>query len=173
MAEICVLRLGHRQMRDARITTHVFLVARALGATEGVLSGDLDESVVKGIARVSEIWGGDFKVKYEQNWRRFLAERKRAGWKVAHLTMYGEDFGGVAKKMKGRDCVVIIGAGKVPREAYTLADYNASVTNQPHSEVAALALFLDRCQGGREMRLKFAGKLKIVPSACGKVVERV
>ena len=29
MAEICVLRLGHRRQRDQRITTHVFLVARA------------------------------------------------------------------------------------------------------------------------------------------------
>lgn len=173
MGKICVLRLGHRTGRDQRITTHVFLVARALGATEGVLCGDEDQSVIDGIARVSNLWGGSFSVRHEQNWRRFLRERKSGGWCVVHLTMYGEEFSGVAKKMKGRDCVVIVGAGKVPHEAYTLADFNASVTGQPHSEVAALALFLDRRQGGKEMRLKFDGKLKIVPSACGKVVERV
>ena len=173
MGKICVLRLGHRTGRDQRITTHVFLVARALGASEGVLCGDEDRSVIDGIARVGSLWGGSFSVRYEGNWKRFLMERKSEGYCVAHLTMYGEDFSGVAKKMKGRDCVVIVGAGKVPREAYTLADYNASVTGQPHSEVAALALFLDRCQEGKEMRLKFNGKLKIVPCACGKVVERV
>ncbi|MCX6771009.1 MAG: tRNA (cytidine(56)-2'-O)-methyltransferase [Candidatus Micrarchaeota archaeon] len=173
MAEICVLRLGHRQMRDQRITTHVFLVARALGATEGVLSGDLDESVVKGIARVSEIWGGNFKVRHEPDWRKFLAERKRAGWKVAHLTMYGEDFRAAAKKLSAKNCVVVIGAGKVPREAYELADFNLSVTTQPHSEVGALALFLDRYFMGKELGKKFSGKIRIVPNVCGKVVQHV
>ena len=173
MGKICVLRLGHRTGRDQRITTHVFLVARALGATEGVLCGDEDQSVIDGIAQVGRLWGGSFSVRHEQNWRRFLREKKSEGWCVVHLTMYGEDFSGVAKKAKGRDCVVVVGAGKVPREAYVLADFNAAVTGQPHSEVAALALFLDRCQGGREMRLKFDGKLKIVPCACGKVVEHV
>lgn len=173
MGKICVLRLGHRTGRDQRITTHVFLVARALGATEGVLCGDEDQSAIDGINKVSELWGGPFSIRHEGNWKRFLRERKSAGWKIVHLTMYGEDFSAVAKKTKSHDCVVIIGAGKVPKEAYTLADFNAAVTNQPHSEVAALALFLDRLGGGRETRLKFNGKLKIVPCACGKVVLRV
>jgi len=174
MAEICVLRLGHRRLRDQRITTHVFLVARALGATEGVLSGEEDESVISGIARVSDLWGGGFRVKYEANWRKFVRERKADGWKVAHLTMYGEDFEPAAKKFaKGNGkCIAIVGAGKVPREAYELADANLSVTTQPHSEVAALALFLDRCFSGKEMGKKFGGKLRIVPNACGKVVLR-
>lgn len=172
MAEICVLRLGHRRLRDQRITTHVFLVARALGAIEGVLSGEEDESVIKGTARVSELWGGTFKVKYEANWRNFVRERKAGGWKVAHLTMYGKDFRQAAKKLGMGKCIVIVGAGKVPREAYELADFNLSVTTQPHSEVAALALFLDRCFSGKEIGKTFSGKLHIVPNACGKVVLR-
>jgi len=172
MAEICVLRLGHRRLRDQRITTHVFLVARALGAAEGVLCGEEDESVVSGIARVADLWGGDFRVRHEANWRKFVRERKAQGWKVAHLTMYGEDFEPAAKKLGKEKCIVIVGAGKVPREAYELADFNLSVTTQPHSEVAALALFLDRCFSGKEMGKVFSGKLKIVPNKCGKVVLR-
>jgi len=88
--------------------------------------------------------------------------------------MYGTDFETGAlqlAKQKGK-CVVLVGAGKVPREAYELADFNLSVTNQPHSEVAAVALFLDRLQGGAETRRKFRGKLQIVPNKCGKVVVR-
>ncbi|VVB99320.1 tRNA (cytidine(56)-2'-O)-methyltransferase [uncultured archaeon] len=170
MGKVCVLRLGHRSGRDQRITTHVFLVARALGATEGVLCGDQDDSVINGIARVGELWGGEFRVRYEANWRKFVRERKAAGWKVAHLTMYGEDFAVGAKKASKENCVVIIGAGKVPREAYEYADWNLSVTTQPHSEVAALALFLDRYFAGKEMQLEFAGSLKIIPSRNGKVV---
>jgi tRNA (cytidine56-2'-O)-methyltransferase len=172
MAQICVLRLGHRRLRDQRITTHVFLVARALGASEGVLSGEEDGSVLGGIARVSSLWGGGFSVRYEKDWKKFLGERKRAGWKVAHLTMYGLDFEPAARRMARGKCVVIVGAGKVPREVYGLADVNLSVTNQPHSEVAALALFLDRCFGGREIGKRFGGRLRVVPNACGKVVLR-
>lgn len=172
MAKICVLRLGHRRLRDQRITTHVFLVARALGASEGVLSGEEDDSVVKGIARVASLWGGNFSVRYEKDWKKFVRERKTAGWKVAHLTMYGLDFEPAARKMARGKCIVIVGAGKVPREAYELADVNLSVTTQPHSEVAALALFLDRCFGGKEVGRVFGGRLRVVPNACGKVVLR-
>ncbi len=172
MAGICVLRLGHRTGRDQRITTHVFLAARALGATEGVLCGDRDDSVVDGLGRVSELWGGGFFVRYEENWKKFVQARKKGGWKVAHLTMYGEDFEAAAPGLSGRDLVVIVGAGKVPRAAYELADFNLSVTGQPHSEISALALFLDRLQGGAETRRAFSGKMRVVPNKCGKVIIR-
>lgn len=172
MAKVCILRLGHRTGRDQRITTHVFLAARALGATEGVLCGDRDDSVVRGVARVSELWGGGFSVRYEENWRKFLQARKKEGWKVAHLTMYGEDFEAGARALRGSDVVVVVGAGKVPREAYELADCNLAVTNQPHSEVAAVGLFLDRLFGGKETARQFGGKMRVAPNKCGKVVVR-
>ncbi len=172
MGEVCVLRLGHRRGRDQRITTHVFLTARACGASRGVLCGDRDDSVVDGVARVSSLWGGSFSVAYEENWKRFVAQRRKEGWKVAHLTMYGEDFEAGAERLArgAGDCLVIVGAGKVPREAYELSDVNLSVTTQPHSEVAAVALFLDRYFGGRELKLDFCGKLRVVPNSRGKTV---
>jgi tRNA (cytidine56-2'-O)-methyltransferase len=172
MRKIIVLRLGHRTGRDQRITTHVFLAARALGATEGVLCGDRDDSVARGISKVSELWGGKFSVRYEDNWQRFILAKKKEGFIVAHLTMYGEDFTQEMEKMRGRDLVVIIGAGKVPREAYTLSDFNVAVSGQPHSEVSALALFLDRLFSGSELGVDFGGKLKIIPNKCGKIVVR-
>ena len=172
MGKLCVLRLGHRIGRDQRITTHVFLVARALGANEGVLCGEQDQSVIEGVRKVSEQWGGDFTVRFEPSWKKFLQQRKKNGWKIAHLTMYGVGFEKVVGKAPLGDCVVVVGAGKVPGEVYQLADWNLSVTAQPHSEVAALALFLDRYFEGREILLEFGGKLKIVPNKCGKVVVR-
>ncbi len=42
--------------------------------------------------------------------------------------------------------------------------------NQPHSEVAALALFLDRYTKGMWSRKKFDGKIEIIPSNKGKKV---
>ena len=52
----------------------------------------------------------------------------------------------------------------------TGADWNVAVGNQPHSEVAALAVFLDRLFHGEELAREFEGGLKIVPSPRGKEV---
>ena len=172
MAKLCVLRIGHRMGRDQRVTTHVFLVARAMGADEGVLCGDEDPSVVDGIARVSGLWGGKFAVRQEKDWKAFLKGRKRDGWVVAHLTMYGTDFQAGAKKLSvlRKNVVVVVGAGKVPTEMYQMADVNLAVGNQPHSEVAALALFLDRFFSGKKLGKKFGGELRITPNARGKTI---
>ncbi len=169
---VAVVRLGHRTRRDQRITTHVFLAARALGAAEGVLCGDEDESVLKGISKVSELWGGKFSIRYEGNWKKFVAARKKEGAVVVHLTMYGEKFEEKMPRLRGKDIVILVGAGKVPREAYTLSDFNLSVSAQPHSEVSALALFLDRFFAGRELDVDFRGKIRVVPNKCGKEVVR-
>ena len=173
MGKICVVRLGHRIGRDQRVTTHVFLAARALGASEGVLCGDDDRKVLDGLRRVSDLWGGSFTARYEADWERFVKARKKSGWKVAHLTMYGEDFAVGARKLRNDDVLVLVGAGKVPRRAYEIADFNLAVGNQPHSEVSALALFLDRYFGAGETGRQFGGKLRISPNKCGKIVVRV
>ena len=72
---------------------------------------------------------------------------------------------------KKRNILVIIGSEKVPGEVYGLADYNIAVTNQPHSEVAALAIFLHEYLSGRELGKKFKGRLQIVPKAAGKKIK--
>jgi tRNA (cytidine56-2'-O)-methyltransferase len=135
-----------------------------------VLCGEEDESVLQGVRKVCTIWGGEFPLSYVGDWKGFLRGRKAAGWKVAHLTMYGADFQKALAKEKPARVVVVVGAGKVPKEAYELADFNLAVTNQPHSEIAALSLFLDRLCSGRELLKKFKGKMRIVPRACGKLV---
>ena len=62
---------------------------------------------------------------------------------------------------------------KVPGDVYDLADYNMAVGNQPHSGVAALALFLDRLQEGLTLKQEFkGGELKIIPSEHGKNVQK-
>jgi len=70
--------------------------------------------------------------------------------------------------------LVVVGAEKVPYEVFEAADWNVAVSNQPHSEVAALALFLDYLQEGRELRAKFEGaELEVVPKRRGKAVKRL
>ena len=86
--------------------------------------------------------------------------------------MYGLPVQTVIKKVrKRRNVLVVIGAEKVPGEVYRLADYNIAVTNQPHSEVAALAVVLHEYFKGKELGKKFAkAKLKIIPQERGKKV---
>jgi len=167
---LAVLRLGHRVGRDVRITTHICLAARALGADKVFLSGEKDESIIKSIDGVVKRWGGKFEVEYRKDWRAVMK-----GWKgkTVHLTMYGEpldDRIGLLRKEK--DLLVIVGAEKVPSEVYRNADFNLSVSGQPHSEVAALAVFLDRFFGGKELEKRFPkAKLRIVPQAHGKLID--
>ena len=167
---IYVLRLGHRKERDKRITTHVGLVARAFGADGIILSGERDESVERSLRDVVERWGGPFDVTYRADWRRVIREWKERGV-VVHLTMYGIPVDDVIQRIRGKDVLVVVGAEKVPREVYDLADFNVAVGNQPHSEVAALAIFLDRYFQGRELRKEFRDwRIKVVPQERGKKV---
>ncbi|MEM0475618.1 MAG: tRNA (cytidine(56)-2'-O)-methyltransferase [Candidatus Norongarragalinales archaeon] len=172
MKRVIILRLGHRKKRDVRVTTHCALVARAFGASEIILSGERDETPLETIRAVTKKWGGKFKARFEVDWRRAL--KKFRGERV-HLTMYGEplqekitDLRRAAKK---KNVLVVVGAEKVPCEVYALCDYNVAVGNQPHSEVAAIAVFLHELFEGKELNKKFAGALvQIKPNARGKTV---
>ncbi|MBD3312289.1 tRNA (cytidine(56)-2'-O)-methyltransferase [archaeon] len=171
---ITVLRLGHRAHRDHRVTTHCALAARAFGADAFVFSGERDSSIILSVNDVVKRWGGPFDITYEFSWRRWLAARKKAT--IVHLTMYGrelEESIPKIRKIKG-DLIIIVGGEKVPREVYELADYNVSVTLQPHSEVASIAVFLDRYFKGKELTKTFhKPELRIVPQDSGKEVEEV
>lgn len=166
--DVSVLRLGHRLVRDERISTHIGLVSRAFGAKKLYLTG-ADDHTIESIRRLTQRWGGEFAVEYTKEWRR-LAEN----WDglVVHLTMYGQLIDSAIPKINRRlkktgqkKLMVIVGAEKVPAEIYSMADYNVAVGNQPHSEVAALAVFLDRLFMGAEMYIGFvSAKIKITPA---------
>jgi tRNA (cytidine56-2'-O)-methyltransferase len=52
-----------------------------------------------------------------------------------------------------------------------VADYNVSIGNQPHSEVAALAIFLDKFIGNDSLDDKFkGGEIEVVPTKRGKQI---
>jgi tRNA (cytidine56-2'-O)-methyltransferase len=174
MVKVIVLRLGHRPERDKRVTTHVGLVARAFGASGFVLGDVKDNKVVERLKKVCDVWGrkdflvldGVSSVEYVKSW-------KELGGVVVHLTMYGLHIDDVIGEIRSlsKDLLTIVGAAKVPRIYYELADYNVAVGHQPHSEVAALAVFLDRFYEGKELKFIYSdAKLQVEPSARGKKV---
>ena len=171
---IKVLRLGHRAGRDDRISTHVGLTARQWGAEEVVYSGQHDSSMMESVGDIVDRWGGNFEVRYTEKWKREIKDFE--GLKV-HLTMYGEKVNDKISEVKGefaeQDLMIVVGAEKVPRWVYTHVDYNISVGNQPHSEIAALAVFMDRIQGG-EIKENFEdAAIEVEPSEDRKLTEEV
>ena len=172
---IVVLRIGHRPGRDERVSTHCGLVARALGASSIIYSGEKDDSLLESVKNVVDRWGGRFTASYEENFRGVIKKYKKKKYTVVHLTMYGMPLQKqVTKIRKSKNLLVVIGAEKVPPDVYQLSDYNIGVTNQPHSEIAALALLLHEYQKGAELKRSFPrAKIKIRPCAKGKdIVEK-
>ncbi|NIP66905.1 tRNA (cytidine(56)-2'-O)-methyltransferase [Candidatus Bathyarchaeota archaeon] len=169
--KVWVLRLGHRIERDKRATMHVFLTARALSASGVLYSGQKDTALEKRVRDVVERWGGSFEVRYRENWGRVIKDWRQDGT-VCHLTMYGINIEqGLGKIQKDKPLLVIVGSQKVHKEAFKLADYNIAIGNQPHSEIAALAIFLDRLHQKRGLKKQFeGGKMKIIPQESGKRV---
>lgn len=171
--EVATLRIGHRLVRDDRVTTHSALVARAFGCSKIYMS-DVDESIIKTVEKVATNWGrSDFLIEICDDWKEIVRMWKKDGAKIIHLTMYGMNVDNMIEPIRSEDKIlVVIGAKKVPRELFEIADMNIAIGNQPHSEIAALAVFLDRIFSGNELKKSFGiANYKIIPDLKGKSVE--
>jgi tRNA (cytidine56-2'-O)-methyltransferase len=163
--------VGQRYVRDDRTLTHLCLVSRALGA-ELIYLEDAEKEVVGTLEAVNRTWGGDFKAVLGSSWRKVIREAKEEGRKVVHLTMYGVPIQEAVEELRKEEkMLVVVGGPKVPGKVYHEADFNVSVTSQPHSEIAALAIVLHEIQNGEELKRTFQkSRLRILPSARGKRV---
>lgn len=177
MPKIVVLRWGHRPQRDARLTTHVALTARALGANGIILSDVEDNKIKETVEKIAQNWGGEFSFEMGKPWKNAVKLWKAHSGLVVHLTAYGENVetSDVLERIKssGKDILIIVGSQKVPKEFYSeeISDYNVAIGNQPHSECASLAVFLDRYFEGKSLGKSFKNaKMKIVSRARGKTI---
>ena len=166
-----VLRLGYRNGRDPRITTHLALVARAMGADGFLLSGDEDKEMFENLNSVSNRFGGSLQTEHVSGMSRLKKHVKEGGVAV-HLTMYGEPFRkAIPKIRRDRPVVIVVGGAKVPGDVYKICQHNVAVGNQPHSEVAALALFMDAWFGESASEREFDdARLIIEGTNDGKLV---
>ncbi len=176
MPRVVVLRWGHRP-RDERLTTHVALTARALGASGMILADVNDRKIKETVNEVVENWGGSFFFQMGLPWKQVVRNWRAKGGLVVHLTAYGENIqtSNIIQRIKKsrRDVLVIVGSRKVPSEFFKheIADYNVAIGNQPHSECSSLAVFLDRYFGGKKLARKFeCAKIRITPQKHGKQI---
>jgi tRNA (cytidine56-2'-O)-methyltransferase len=170
MAEIRIMRIGHRPQRDKRVTAHAALASRALGAKSIYVDAE-DRILEENIRSVCGRFGGDFEISTGVKWKDTV---KKFDGTVIHLTMYGQRIDEAIPKINDdKDMLIIIGAEKVPPEVYERADMNVSVGNQPHSEIAALSIFLDRLTGGKALYDERNGKFTVIPNERGKTVAEI
>lgn len=170
--ELAVCRLGHRPGRDERMTTHVGLTARALGADRVILPDNAGQSK-ETVEDITDRFGGPFSVELSDSQKALIREWEGS---VVHLTMYGERVqdveNGIRAAHREEPLLVVVGGEKVPFGVYEHADWNVGVTNQPHSEVAGLAVFLDRLFEGRELEREWEdADQRVIPHETGKKVE--
>jgi len=161
---VSVLRLGHRAFRDKRVSTHVALVARAFGASNLYYTGDHDSELEKSVDKITTAWGGPFKIEHVKGYTKFI--QNFDGEKI-HLTMYGLPYEKETKKLNKKDKLIIVGGQKVPWDVYEIVDKNIAVTSQPHSEIAALAVFLEHTSDKPKFK---NAQQHIIPKEKGKEV---
>ena len=137
-----ILRLNHRVARDKRISTHLALTSRALSVEKVFYSGQKDKSLEESVNKITKRFGGPFEIKHILNPIKLIKEKKKQNYQIIHLTVYGLDF--QKTKLPNKKMLIIVGGEKVEGEYYYISDYNISIGNQPHSELGALAIFLNK-----------------------------
>jgi len=166
-----VLRIGQRLVRDDRVTTHVVLVSRAFGASK-IFMNEVNPEIKDTLDKINRTWGGNFEIEFFDDWKKIIKSKKANSVKIVHLTMYGENITNIESKLQNEErLLIVVGAEKVPREVFEIADYNVAVGNQPHSEISALTIVLDRIQKGKQFSAKFENPAReIIPTKKGKNV---
>jgi tRNA (cytidine56-2'-O)-methyltransferase len=137
-----------------------------------------DPNIEETVKKITGHWGGTFNFEMGTPWKKSIRDWKDRGGAIVHLTAYGENIqsSDVLRRIKsaGKDILIIVGSQKVPGDFYSseVSDFNVSIGNQPHSECAALAVFLDRFFEGEELAKDFdKAKMRIVPSTRGKKIK--
>ena len=167
-----MLRYGHRAVRDYRVTSHCALVARAFGAKKIIICGAQDNELKQSVDQITQKWGGTFTLEFSDSWREEFQNYKKNGYTIVHTTMYGKPLPEKIEQIRQKQKILlVIGSQKVEKEVYDQSNQNISITLQPHSEIAALAVFLDRFFEGEFMIKKFPkSKIRISPQEAGKRV---
>ncbi|MEM3841088.1 MAG: hypothetical protein QXN59_00100 [Candidatus Micrarchaeaceae archaeon] len=153
----------------------ICLTARALGASSAVFTisnPQLISRLKRSCSVVAKKWGGNFSVQFTSNWKGYLESRRN--YKTVHLTRYGIP---VQKRLytlrSYKNIIIAISTTKELKSMCTVADFNISITSQPHSSIAAMAIFLNQYFAGRELSLNFSNaKFKVLPSQNEQLLKR-
>ncbi|NHI92719.1 MAG: tRNA (cytidine(56)-2'-O)-methyltransferase [Candidatus Lokiarchaeota archaeon] len=173
-----ILRLGHRVIRDERITTHLALLSRLFDVKKFLVSEVEDKGLKENIKKLTDRWGGELNIVTKVDSLKYLKNWNLDGGYIVHLTMYGQRLdGNMIKTIKNqKKVIIIVGSQKVESTFFEIADLNLSIGNQPHSELSALTILLyemiDKNKDFLYRDFKNS-KHKIIPSKKSKTIVNV
>lgn len=150
--------------RSAYVTKlDLCLTARALGAKEITFVSKSDSRLVKYMNGLSKKWGGDFTIRFTNAYSDIMKPNTK--YKKIYLTRYGAPLQDKSYTLKTyKNLLLIVTTDDELKSIYRAADFNISVSSQPHCSSAAIAIFLHEFYNGRELAMHFENaKYKLVP----------
>ena len=152
----------------------ICLTARALGASEIMFTRGKEARIARYMNSLEREWGGTFKVSFNIDYRKAMAEANN--YMKVYLTRYGVPLNKLIYQIKTyKNIMLIVSSIKASSlSMHRIADFNASVTDQPHCSAAAIAIFLHEFYEGRELAVHFENsKYKVIPKEHGINVETI
>ncbi|MDE1870660.1 MAG: tRNA (cytidine(56)-2'-O)-methyltransferase [Candidatus Micrarchaeota archaeon] len=141
------------------------LTSRALGASEITFVGIADRKILGYVSKLNKNWGGRFRVNFAKSHRELLAPSSK--YIKVYLTRYGVPLHEKKYSLKTYRNILLIVTLKdndKAKQVHKLADFNISVSSQPHCSSAAIAIFLHEFYNGRELAMHFENaKYKVIP----------
>jgi tRNA (cytidine56-2'-O)-methyltransferase len=165
---ISVLVLG-KSSYDSCID--ICMISRAFGASNITFfpskGSAIEAKLKRSIKQANKKWGGNFSVYFCNNWEKFIKEKRN------YLKIYLTRYGMPIIKMRYRistykNILLITSFSESIKAAYDAADFNISISSQPHTCGSSIAIFLHDFYQGRELAMRFENpKYKVVPSQHG------
>ncbi len=161
---ISVLIVGKASYEDC---IDLSLITRAFGAANITFSPTnprIKSRLKRHMAQMSRKWGGKFDVEFCNNWLE-LIKNKRNYIKI-YLTRYGIPLRKMTYRINTyKNILLIATTSESTKAVYTNADFNISISSQPHTCGSSLAVFLHDFYHGRELAMHFENaESKVVPS---------
>jgi tRNA (cytidine56-2'-O)-methyltransferase len=142
------------------------LTSRALGASEIIFIGKKSDSkILHYMESLNKKWGGRFKVKFTKSSKEALKSASK--YAKVYLTRYGmplQEKSYTLRTYKNMLLIVTLQDKDEMNPMHKIADFNISVSSQPHCSAAAIAIFLHEFYNGRELAMHFENaQFKLVP----------
>ncbi|MGC8496118.1 MAG: hypothetical protein ACP5MX_02845 [Candidatus Micrarchaeia archaeon] len=137
--------------------------ARAFGASEIIFVSKPDPRLKRNISLLNSKWGGSFSVGFARDYAEVV--KAKQSYKIIYLTRFGTPISKTIYAIKTyKNLLVVITTKEALAEILKIADFEVSLTTQPHSGSSALAVLLHMFYEGRELAMHFENaKYKIVP----------
>jgi tRNA (cytidine56-2'-O)-methyltransferase len=112
-------------------------------------------------------------VQFAKNYKEVL--KSAAKYPKLYLTRYGIPLQDKSYTLKTyKNLLLIVTLKEEVKAIHDLADFNISISSQPHCSAAAIAIFLHDFYNGRELAMHFENaQMKLIPKEHGVEVKKI